>query len=143
MKVSNEIILPKLKLPTLYIIVINCTSEINIKVTDYFTNRPYDDSKIKFIELFEIKNKCIYEARINVKIMLDFLLENKSTFKKHINLFNSIILLKSYLTDDDLKNDTPSTIIYFYDLDEKIKICPIRMIDEISYLFYHNPLIDT
>ena len=140
MKVSNEKQhVNTINLP-LYKIFINCSSEIGVTVNKYFDIRPKDESKIKFTELIKIRNECKYSAHDNVKFMLNFLEENKIIFNKHINLFNSILCLKSYLTDDDCKNDIPLSHIYYYDLDKKTKIQTIKMMDEISYIFYHNPI---
>ena len=139
MKVSNEKPRHRLSNPVLYTLYIKCSTEVNILVNKYFDTISDDDSKIKFLELIEYRNKYIHGNNTRVKIILDFLEENKVAFKKHINLFNSILCLKSHLTDEDIKTDTPSSHIYFYDLGEKNKLHPVKMIDEISYIFYHNP----
>lgn len=119
----------------LYRIIINCSGEISSMISIYFDSRPDDESKVKFLELLEIRNKCIYS---NVKFMLNFLEENKQAFTKHVNLFNSILCLKSYLSDDDYKNDISLSHIYYYDLDKVTKIQTIKMMDEKSYIFYHK-----
>lgn len=142
MKVSNEKPRAKLADSPLYTIYINCSPEITLMVDKHFENRPCDESKIKFLELLEIRDKCIHGLSINIKIILDFLEENKDAFKKYIDLFNCVLCLKSHLSNEDIKNDTPSSHIYFYDLDKINKLQTIKMIDEVSYIFYHNPAFE-
>jgi len=139
MKVSNEKHRSKLVNNPLYTIYINCSPEITLMVDKHFENRPDDESKIKFLELLEIRDKCTHGTSINIKIILNFLIENKGAFKKYIDLFNCILCLKSHLTDEDIKNDIPSSHIYFYDLGKTNKLQTIKMIDEVSYIFYHSP----
>lgn len=122
----------------LYRICIRCSTEIISMVDKYFSIIPDDDSKIKFLELVEKKNKCRYSMFGNIHIILVFLEENKNVFKKHINLFNHILCLKSYSTDGDVKTDTPLIVKYFYDTDEPSRVHINNMTDETSYTFYHT-----
>ena len=138
MKVSNEKTRRILSDPTLYTLYINCSPEVNVMIDKHFEIKPDYETKIKFIELIEFRNIYIYGKPVSVKSILDFLEENKDAFKKHINLFNDILCLKSHLTDEDIKTDTPSSHIYFYDLSESPKLKTIKMMEEISYIFYHN-----
>ena len=127
----------KIENAPLYRICIRCSDEIVSMMDKYFSSIPDDESKIKFLELLENKNKCMNSTPGNINFMLVFLEENKNVFKKHINLFNYILCLKSYLTDGDIKTDTPLSVKYFYELEEPTVVCPNNMTDETSYTFYH------
>ena len=128
----------KLANTSLYRICIRCSTEIISMVDKYFSIIPDDDSKIKFIELVEKKNNCRHNMSGNIHIILVFLEENKNVFKKHIDLFNHILCLKTYSTDGDVKSDTPLNVKYFYDKDEPSRVQPTNMTDETSYTFYHT-----